>query len=378
MRIGESTLRKKRILILSEGFGAGHTQAAYALSSSLRQLSPNLQTKVLELGNFLNPKMAPIILSAYRKTVTTQPKLMGYVYRHQKSFNRLTTLALHRIFYTHAKNIVRQLKPDVIVCTHFIPGAVVSRLKRLDPTLKVPLVTVITDYDAHATWISPEVDLYLVSTPEVKSKLRSRNIPATKIQVTGIPIHPNFWKHPGKQEIREQFNLREMPTVLVMGGGWGIMNDQVVNACLAEWRDKIQIVFCLGKNEQALKEMKEDPHYNHPNISLIGFTREIHKLMEVSDLLVTKPGGMTCSEGLAKGIPMLFHHPLPGQEEENCRYFTAAGFGEPIESLEVVEMWMERLLNNYEDVQNKRKLHLEEIARYHPLQCAQSIIELLE
>lgn len=97
---------KKRILILSEGFGAGHTQAAYALSSSLRQLSPNLQTKVLELGNFLNPKMAPIILSAYRKTVTTQPKLMGYVYRHQKSFNRLTTLALHRIFYTHTKMLL--------------------------------------------------------------------------------------------------------------------------------------------------------------------------------------------------------------------------------------------------------------------------------
>lgn len=136
--------------------------------------------------------MAPIILSAYRKTVTTQPKLMGYVYRHQKSFNRLTTLALHRIFYTHTKNVVMQLKPDVIVCTHFIPGAVVSRLKRVDPTLKMPLVTVITDYDAHASWISPEVDRYLVSTPEVKSKLRMRNIPSAKIQVTGIPVHPNF------------------------------------------------------------------------------------------------------------------------------------------------------------------------------------------
>lgn len=378
MRIGESTLRKKRILILSEGFGAGHTQAAYALSSSLRQLSPNLQTKVLELGNFLNPKMAPIILSAYRKTVTTQPKLMGYVYRHQKSFNRLTTLALHRIFYTHTKNIVIQLKPDVIVCTHFIPAAVVSRLKRVDPPLNVPLVTVITDYDAHASWISPEVDRYLVSTPEVKSKLCMRNIPAAKIQVTGIPVHPNFWQHPGKQKIREQFNLKDIPTVLVMGGGWGIMNDQVVNTCLADWRDKIQIVFCLGNNDKLLREMKEDPRFNHPHISLIGFTREIDKLMEVSDLLVTKPGGMTCSEGLAKGIPMLFYHPLPGQEEENCRYFTAAGFGEPIGSLDVVVMWMKRLLNNYEDVQNKRKLHLEEIARHHPLQCAQSIIELLE
>ena len=370
-------MRKKRVLILSEGFGAGHTQAAYALSSSLRKMSPNVQTRVLELGKFLNPKMAPLIVSAYRKTITTQPRLMGYVYRQQKSFNRLTTLALHRIFYTHTKNIVKQLKPDIIVCTHFFPSAVVARLKRLDPAFKVPLVTVITDYDAHASWISKEVDRYLVSTPEVKSKLHKRGISTEKIKVTGIPVHPNFWEHPEKDEILKQFNLFNMPTVMVMGGGWGIMNDEVVNTFLTSWRDKIQIVFCLGQNEKLMREMKEDPRYNHPHITLIGYTREIDKLMEVSDLLVTKPGGMTCSEGLAKGIPMLFHHPLPGQEEENCRYFTAAGLGELIDSLDVVQEWMERLLYNYEDVQNKRQLHLKEIARYHPLQSAKSIIEML-
>lgn len=363
--------------MLSEGFGAGHTQAAYALSSSLRKLSPNVQTRVLELGSFLNPKMAPLIVSAYRKTVTTQPRLMGYVYRHQKSFNRLTTLALHRLFYTHTQNIVKQLKPDIIVCTHFIPSAVVSRLKRLDPAFRAPLVTVITDYDAHASWISPEVDRYLVSTSEVKSKLRRGSVPAAKIQVTGMPVHPSFWEHPGRKEILEQFSLKDLPTVLVMGGGWGLMNDRVVNEALAGWRDKVQIVFCLGKNEKLLSEMKEDPKYLHPHISLIGFTRDIDKLMEVSDLLVTKPGGMTCSEGLAKGIPMLFYHPLPGQEEENCRYFTSAGLGEPISSLVVVDKWMERLLYNYGDVQAKRKSYLEDIERFHPLQSAQSIIDML-
>ncbi|MHA6531063.1 MGDG synthase family glycosyltransferase [Paenibacillus sp. BAC0078] len=371
-------MRKKRILLLSEGFGAGHTQAAYALSSSLRKLSPHIQTKVLELGSFLNPKMAPLIVSAYRKTVTSQPRLMGYVYRHQKSFNRLTTLALHRLFYTHTQNIVKQLKPDIIICTHFIPSAVVSRLKRLYPAFKVPLITVITDYDAHATWISPEVDRYLVSAPEVKAKLRRRGVAAAKIQVTGMPVHPSFWEHPGKEGILQQFSLQDMPTVMVMGGGWGMMNDEVVNEALAGWREKVQIVFCLGTNEKLMRQMQEDPRYSHPNISLIGFTREIDKLMEISDLLVTKPGGMTCSEGLAKGIPMLFHHPLPGQEEENCRYFTAAGLGEPIASLDVIDKWMERLLYNYDDVQAKRKSHLKEIARFHPLQSAQSIIDMLE
>lgn len=372
------TLRKKRVLLLSEGFGAGHTQAAYALSSSLRKLSPHIQTRVLELGNFLNPKMAPLIVSAYRKTVTSQPRLMGYVYRHQKSFNRLTTLALHRIFYTHTQNIVRQLKPDIIICTHFIPSAVVSRLKRLNPGFKAPLVTVITDYDAHASWISPEVDRYLVSTPEVKAKLRRRSVPSARIQVTGMPVHPSFWEHPGRQEILEQFSLQDLPTVLVMGGGWGMMNDGVVNEALAGWREKVQIVFCLGRNEKLLNDMKADPAYRHPNISLLGFTRDVDKLMEISDLLVTKPGGMTCSEGLAKGIPMLFHNPLPGQEEENVRYFTSAGLGEAISSLEVVDKWMERLLYHYDDVQAKRKSHLEAIAKFHPLQSAQSIIDMLD
>ncbi len=367
---------KKRVLLLSEGFGAGHTQAAYALSSSLRQLSPNIQTKVMELGSFLNPKMAPLIISAYRKTLTSRPRLFGYVYRHKKSFSRFTALALHRIFYTSVKDVVKQLRPDIIVCTHFIPNAVISRLKRLGTN--IPLCTVITDYDAHDTWISPEVDRYFVSTPEVERKLLNRGVSQSKIQVTGIPIHPDFWKHPSKDEIRKKFNLAKMPTVLVMGGGWGLMNDKVVHEYLTRWREEIQVIFCFGNNDRARMEMEENPRFRHPNIRIFGFTREVDKLMEVSDLLITKPGGMTCTEGLAKGIPMLFHHPLPGQEEENFHYFVAQGLGEPISSLEVLGKWMNMLLNEYDEILLQRSRNLEDIQRYHPLQSAMSIIEMLE
>ncbi|OME90009.1 MULTISPECIES: MGDG synthase family glycosyltransferase [Paenibacillus] len=369
-------MAKKRVLLLSEGFGAGHTQAAHALSSSLRQLSPSVQTKVLELGSFLNPKIAPLIISAYRKTITTRPRLVGYMYRHQKSFNRFTALALHRMFYTSTKNVVRQLKPDIIVCTHFIPSAVISRLKRLG--IDVPLCTVITDYDAHDTWISPEVDRYFVSTPEVKRKLLNRGVSQAKIQVTGIPIHPDFWTHPSKKEIRERFNLSDMPTVLVMGGGWGIMNDEVVHEFLTRWREEVQIIFCLGNNDKGREGLGNNPRFQHPNIRILGFTREIDKLMEVSDLLVTKPGGMTCTEGLAKGIPMLFHQPLPGQEEENCQYFTAQGLGEPIHSLEVIGNWMNKLLHQYDVIQQQRAQNLRDIERFHPMQSARSIIDMLE
>nr|WP_165176175.1 glycosyltransferase [Paenibacillus sp. EKM212P] len=375
---GEMRVAKKRVLLLSEGFGAGHTQAAYALSSSLRKLSPNVQTRVLELGSFLNPRMAPLIITAYKKTVVSQPRLVGLVYRHQykKSLNRLTTLALHRLFYTQTRNILRQLRPDLVVCTHPIPSAVISRLKRLG--LHVPLCTVITDYDAHGTWISPEVDRYFVSTPEVMRKLRARGVSISKIQVTGIPVHPNFWEHPGHDEIREQFGLKPIPTVLVMGGGWGLMNDEVIHRSLTQWRDNIQFIFCLGHNDKIRRKMQLDSRFNHPNIHIFGFTREIDKLMEVSNLLITKPGGMTCTEGLAKGIPMLFHKPLPGQEEENCQYFTAQGFGEPITSLDVVVKWMNRLLHDFPEIVRKRQEHVHNVARYYPLQSAQSILDILE
>ncbi len=369
---------KKRVLLLSEGFGAGHTRAAYALSSSLRKLSPNVQTKVLELGSFLNPKVAPLIITAYKKTVLSQPRLVGMMYRHQynKSLNRFTTLALHRIFYTHTKNVVNQLRPDIVVCTHPIPSAVISRLKRLGE--KILLCTVITDYDAHGTWISPEVDRYLVSTQEVRNKMIHQGVPPTRIKVTGIPVHPSFWEHPEKEEILSKFQLKDMPTVMVMGGGWGIMSDEVINDFLTRWRDDVQFLFCLGNNEKALKKLELDPRYNHPNIRLIGFTLEVDKLMEVSDLLVTKPGGMTCTEGLSKGIPMLFHHPLPGQEEENCHYFTAQGLGEPISSLEVIVKWMNKLTHELDAIRARREEQLKGIARYRPLESAQSIIDMLE
>ncbi|ANE46303.1 UDP-N-acetylglucosamine:LPS N-acetylglucosamine transferase [Paenibacillus swuensis] len=371
-------MRKKRVLLLSEGFGAGHTQAAHALSVSLRKLSPGIQTRVFELGSFLHPTIGPWILSAYRKTVTTQPRLVGMMYRsnYKKSLNRFTQLALHRIFYTQATTIIRQLRPDAIVCTHPIPNAVISRLKRLG--LNVPLVTVITDYDAHGTWIYPEVNKYMVSTAEVKQKLLQRGVPSTKIQITGIPVHPNFWEQHNKDEIRQQFGLKSMPTALVMGGGWGLVNNQELLEHMANWNRDVQIIICLGSNEKARASLAENPIFQKANIHLLGFTKEVDKLMEVSDLLITKPGGMTCTEGMAKGIPMLFYSPLPGQEEENCHYFTQLGFGEPISSFQTVTDWFDLLKDDYETVSARRLEVTRTINRYNPNDSSVAILQMLE
>ncbi|WP_281889931.1 MGDG synthase family glycosyltransferase [Paenibacillus sp. YYML68] len=370
-------MRKKRVLLLSEGFGAGHTQAAHALAESLRMLSPNIQTRVLELGKFLHPTLAPFVFNAYRKTVATQPKLYGMVYRAQykKSLNRITQLALHRIFYAQTAAVIRQLRPDAVVCTHPFPSAVISRLKRMG--LDVPLFTVITDYDAHGTWVSREVNQYLVSTPDVKEKLLRRGVAPANVQVTGIPVHPNFWGQHNRDELRHSFGLKPLPTVLVMGGGWGIMKGTSFLEHLISWREQLQIVVCLGSNEKARASLLEDSRFRHPNVRLLGFTKEIDKWMDVSDLLITKPGGMTCTEALAKGIPMLFYEPIPGQEEENLQYFTQLGLGESIRSLDTVDRWFELLTEQYPAMQQRRETIVQTTRAYNPADCSRVILSMI-
>lgn len=371
-------MRKKRVLLLSEGFGSGHTQAAYALSVGLKQLCPNISSKVIELGKFLNPVIGPWIVSAYRKTVSSQPKMVGLMYRsnYKKPTTRFTQLALHRMFYTQTSQVIAQLKPDIIVCTHPVPNAVVARLKRLG--LELPLYTLITDYDAHGSWVSKEVDHYLVSSADVKRRLIEKGVLPERVEVTGIPVHPHFWKKYSKEEVRAKYNLKDMPTVLVMGGGWGILFEDNALTYMTKWRESTQLIFCVGSNEKMKEKMLSDPLFQHPNIRILGFTREVHILMEAADLLVTKPGGMTCTEGMSKGLPMLFYEPIPGQEEENCEYFIHNGFGEMLDSNDTVDRWFQLIHNKEDSAIFREKLLQKRNMQYDPMKCPQAVLQLMQ
>ncbi|MGG6314263.1 MGDG synthase family glycosyltransferase [Paenibacillus macerans] len=372
-------MRKRRVLILSEGFGSGHTQAGQALAAGLKRKNPHIQTKVLELGSFLNPTVAPVILSAYRMTVSTSPALVGMFYRKQyeKPVSRLARLALHKMFYQHTAEVIRQLRPDMIVCTHPIPSAIVSYLK-MAAGLDVPLCTLITDYDAHGSWISPGVDRFLVSAPEVKQLLVGRGVDPSKVQVTGIPVHPDFWSKQDPAVVRAELGLQNKPTVLVMGGGWGLLFKEELLAKLSAWREDIQIVFCMGSNDKLASKLRAHPALRHPNIKVIGFTREISKWMDASDLLITKPGGMTCTEGLAKGVPMLFFESIPGQEEKNCEYFVNHGFAAELTSPDLLDEWFAAIRGQHGySVRMDSKLPSLR-AGYRPDRCAGTVINLLQ
>lgn len=371
-------MRKKRVLLLSEGFGSGHTQAANALAVGLKQLCPGISARVIELGKFLNPVIGPLIVSAYRKTVSSQPKMVGMMYRsnYKKPTNRLAQLALHRVFYTQTSQVIAQLRPDLIVCTHPVPNTVVARLKRLG--LDVPLYTLITDYDAHGSWVSQEVNHYLVSSPDVKRRLVEKGVIPERVEVTGIPVHPSFWITYKKEDVRKEYGLKDMPTVLVMGGGWGILYEDNALSYMTKWRETTQLIFCVGSNEKMKEKMLGDPMFQHSNIRILGFTRDVHKLMEAADLLVTKPGGMTCTEGMSKALPMLFYEPIPGQEEENCEYFIQNGFGEMLDSNDTVDRWFQLIHDTTAAAAFREGLLRKRELQYDPKRCPEAVLQLMQ
>jgi processive 1,2-diacylglycerol beta-glucosyltransferase len=367
----------KKVLLLSEGFGSGHTRTAQALAAALEKHSPDICTNVIELGAYLRPTLSRIVLNTYRKILRSHPKLYVILYRHQykKMLGRFAQMALHRLLYTEIETMVREFAPDVIVSTHPFPSAVISRLKRTG--LAVPLCTVVTDYDMHGAWITAETDTYLVSTPAIKEKLLQHRICEKNISVTGIPIHPNFLEKQNSQQIRSRFQLKDMPTVLIMGGGWGLIRYEELLRRAVKWKEQIQFIVCLGDNEKVLRQLQADELFRHPNIRLLAYTGEIHNLMEVSDLLITKPGAVTCTEALFKGLPMLFYEPIPGHEEKNCRYFIHNGYGESLSSLESVEEWMQRIVDHYPHFVQKRA-HLDQgFSQQQPRKCSEAIIRLL-
>lgn len=341
-------------------------------------MSDKVTARVLELGAFQHPTLAPWVFTAYRKTISSQPKLYSVLYRkkQQKELGRMTKLALHRLFYARTASIIRQLKPALIVATHPFPTLVVSRLKRSG--LSIPLCTIITDYDVHAAWVDPAVDKYLVSTPEMSRKLITLGVRPSNIQVTGIPVHPKFWVTHDKEEVRRQFGLKDMPTVLVMGGGWGLINDEAAMDYTVSWRDKLQLIFVLGNNEKALARYREDERFQHPNVKVLGYTKDVDKLMDAADLLLTKPGGMTCTEGLAKGIPMLFYCPIPGPESQNLQYFIDHGLGESITSLEVIRQYFTRLVDDYPSMEEERRRRREAAGFYDARDCPKAVLDFLE
>lgn len=339
-------MKERRVLILSEAFGSGHTKAAEALQEGLLQLRPDWKVHVYELGSMLRPTMNQAVIGAYLKTLHYSPKLWGVIYRKAQAHrvDSMFSYLLQRVFYTHLAHTLKRFEPHLIICTHPFPSAAISRLKRAG--VSIPLYTVITDYAAHGAWISSNVDRYYVPSKQVKEQMIGFHVRPEQIETTGIPVSPKFWQKREQKKIRQQLQLTNLPTVLIMGGGLGIGLSKSMLQTLYQFREKLQILFVTGKNTSLYNEMIDNRDFSHPNFHLYGFVENTDELMDAADLLMTKPGGVTCTEAMAKQLPIIMLKPIPGQEEDNFLYMLEQKLGIPVSKPEELELLLTYLIDS--------------------------------
>ncbi len=298
----------KKVLILSAAVGAGHLRAAEAIEKAFKQLNFAEEVKNIDVLNYTNPLFRRLYGKAYLDMVNNMPEVLGWMYDSlDKPWeNERRRLALDRLNTQPLINLLKKEKPDLAVCTHFLPSEIISWLKAKGK-VDFPQAIVVTDFDAHAMWLCHHYEQYFVALEETKVHLSKIGIPAEKITVSGIPIDPVFAESKDKFAMREKFGLaQDKFTIMVSAGGFGVGNIEHLLQALSELETPSQILAICGRNEDLKNKLEklavEKLNNERVKFNPIGFTREMDEYMSASDLIVGKPGGLTTSEALAKAM----------------------------------------------------------------------------
>jgi processive 1,2-diacylglycerol beta-glucosyltransferase len=184
----------------------------------------------------------------------------------------------------------------------------------------------VTDFDLHQMWVHEGITGYFVANEEISFRLESSGIPKSNIVVTGIPVMPEFVNRPERDVCATRIGLNPAhKTLLIMGGGAGLgINSHLVNSLLNLQND-VQIIVMAGKNKSLLDELLKLSSQWPGRLVVVGFTDKVPELMACADLVITKPGGLSTSECLVMGLPMVLINPIPGQEERNASYLLQEG-----------------------------------------------------
>ena len=313
----------KKVLILSASYGEGHHQAAAAVREALVEAHPEIEVRIIDYMHMVHPTLNLFARYFYIKSVRFAPSLYGLFYKGTSKI-KPTSLIQRRLNQLGLEDIAEFLleyKPDLILSTFPTPAGVLSLLKK-QGVCRIPTVTVITDHAIHSQWIHDNTDHYFVGSEHVRRGLITRGIPSDRISVTGIPISAKFMEHKDKDAIRAKLGLEnDQPTLLLLAGSYGAMTD-IEEICdeLFHAKERMQIIVVSGRNEKLRLQLEEMAREATNPVWVFGFTKEVDQLMAVSDLLVTKAGGLTISEALAMELPMLLYRPIPGQEVQNTSF----------------------------------------------------------
>ncbi len=335
----------KKIIIFYASYGGGHLSAARSIKQYIDSNYSDMNVELIDCVKYISNALDKVTTTAYKEMAKKAPWAWGRVYaKSQKGALAHISSSSNKLMAIKLLKLLREKNPDLIISTHPFGSQMVSYLKRKEK-FDCSLATVMTDYAPHEQWLIGKeyIDYFFVAHKGMKEALEAHNIPAERIHVTGIPLSGKFLKHYDRSGIFSDFHLNpEKKVILFFGGGeFGLGKTrtlEILSALISA--SDAQIVAIAGKNEKMKKHFDEiSVTCSRPeDILVLPFTDKVPELMSISYLVVTKPGGLTTTESLASGLPLILINPIPGQEEENAAFLEKEG----------VAFWLRKTDSPYE------------------------------
>lgn len=326
----------KKILIFYASYGGGHLNAAKSIEEFINANYNNqYETKLIDCMKYVNKSIEKISTVAYRQMAKKVPWAWGRMYSDsQKGPLAHISSRSNKILAIKLLKLLREEQPDLIISTHPFGSQMCSYLKRKGK-ISAKIATILTDFSPHEQWLIGHdfTDYFFVANVKMKHYLLSQNIPISKIFVTGIPISPRFLKQYDKTAIIKNLHFDDTKKIVLFfaGGEFGLGKNKTLEVFenLIQFTDIIQIIAISGKNEKIRGQFIEIVNNKNceNNVKILKYTTKIPELMAISDLVISKPGGLTTSESLASNLPLIIIDPIPGQEEENAKFLENQGVG---------------------------------------------------
>ena len=344
----------KKIIIFYASYGGGHLSAAKSIKEHLEKNYNDVNVEMIDCMKYISNALEKITTGAYKEMAKKLPGLWGHIYMNSQKgpLGHISSRA-NKIMAIKLKNLILEKSPDFIISTHPFSSQMVSYLKRKGK-INCKLATILTDFASHEQWLVGHefTDLFFVSNDNMEKELIDFGVEKSKIYVTGIPMSERFFEKFDRVKVCSEFNLDPNKNVILFfgGGEFGLGKDRTTQIfrSLISNATNYQIVAIAGKNEKMKQEFERivSQKKKEETIKVLPFTDKVPELMSISDLVITKPGGLTVSESLASHLPLIVINPIPGQEEENAEFLENAGCSIWLKKNDNVEKVLSSVLND--------------------------------
>jgi processive 1,2-diacylglycerol beta-glucosyltransferase len=358
-----------RILILSASVGAGHLRAAQAVELALRATAPDAVVRNIDVLTLTNPAFRRIYGQAYLDLVNKAPHVLGFFYdqldkpRRPRSRRDRLRLAVERLNLSSLCELLECEQWDLIVNTHFLPAEIIASLRKRRK-IHTRQITVTTDFETHRLWVNQPCERYCTATEESAAYLTHWGVPKEDIAVTGIPIHPVFAIEKDAADCARRQGIGAgaggagaggRPVILQLAGGFGVGPVKEIFQAICSVPTPIELLVVTGRNEALKKKLESLNVPARHRATILGFTEQMDELMCAAGVVVSKPGGLTTSEALARSCAMVIVNPIPGQESRNSDYLLENGAAIKINNIPTLAMKLDKLISEPQRLSELRR-----------------------